>query len=87
MQTLCPKYAIDRLLTTDLDVKPLWMQTKYDASLDSSFLMLMLFGNDVDEKCPYDAHVSFHWCNFHDADVPCKGANAKFIYDGANAHI
>ena len=23
----------------------------------------------------------------YDADVPCKGANAKFIHDGASAHI
>ena len=33
------------------------------------------FHNDADVKCPYDA------------DVPCRGANAKFIRDGASAHI
>ena len=26
-------------------------------------------------------------CNFHDADVLCRGASAKFIDDGASAHI
>ena len=28
------------------------------------------FHKDVNAKCPYDAHVSFQRCNFHDADVP-----------------
>ena len=46
-----------------------------------------VFHNDTDAKCPYDAHVSFHRCNFHDADVPCDGANAMFIHDGASARI
>ena len=44
------------------------------------------FHNDADAKCPYDAHVSFQRCNFHDADVPCRGADAKFIHDGVSAH-
>ena len=26
------------------------------------------FHNDADAKCPYDAHVSFQRCNFHDAE-------------------
>ena len=42
---------------------------------------------DADAKYPCDAHVSFQRCDFRDADVPCRGANAKFIHDGANAHI
>ena len=83
----CALYAIDRLLTTDLDVHFLWMQTKCYTSLDFSFSMQMLFYKDADAKCPYDAHVSFHRCNFHDADVPCDGANAMFIHDGASARI
>ena len=45
------------------------------------------FHNDADAKCPYDAHVSFQRCNFHDTDVPCSGADVKFINDGASAHI
>ena len=45
------------------------------------------FHNDADAKCPYDAHVSFQRCNFQDSNVPCRGANAKFIHDGASAHI
>ena len=45
------------------------------------------FHNDADAKCPYDAHVPFQRCNFHDADVPYRGANAKFIHDGASVHI
>ena len=45
------------------------------------------FQNDVDAKCPYDAHVSFQRCNFHDADVLCSGADAKLIHDGVSAHI
>ena len=52
------------------------MQTKCDASLDSSFLMLKL----LDE----DANAIFF---MYDANVPCRGADAKFIYDGASAHI
>ena len=64
------------------------MQTKHDASLDFfSFLMQMLFYKDADARCPYDADVSFQKCNFHDADVPCRGADAEFIHDGASAHI
>ena len=39
--------AIDRLLTTDLDVNPLWMQTKHDANLDF-FLFLMQILPDKD---------------------------------------
>ena len=38
--TIVPQHAIDRLLTTDLDVNFLWMQT--NASLDFSFMMQML---------------------------------------------
>ena len=41
--TIVPQHAIERLLTTDLDVNFLWMQTKCDASLDFSFLIQMLF--------------------------------------------
>ena len=65
--TIVPYYAIDRLLTTDLDVHFLWMQTKHDANLDFLFLMQMLFDED--------------------ANVLCRGADAKFIHDGASAHI
>ena len=74
--TIVPQHAIDRLLTTDLDVNFLWIQTKYGASLDFSFLMQMLFYKDADAKCPYDVDVLFY-----------KGANAKFIHDGVSAHI
>ena len=35
----------------------------------------------------YDAYVSIQRCNFHDADVPCDGANAMFIHDGASVRI
>ena len=73
--TIVPQHAIYKLLTTDLDVNFLWMQTKCDASLDFSFLMQMFFYQDVDAKCPYDA------------DVPCRGVNAKFIHDDASARI
>ena len=51
------------------------MNAKCDASLDFLFLMQMLSYKDADAKCPYDA------------DVPCRGANAKFIHDGVSAHI
>ena len=44
--TIVPQYAIDRLLTTDLDVNLLWMQTKHDASLDFLFLVQMLPNKD-----------------------------------------
>ena len=49
--------------------------------------MQMLSYKDADAKCPYDAHVSFHRYNFHDADVPFDGANVMFIHDGASARI
>ena len=32
---------------------------------------------DADAKCPCDAHVSFRRCNFHDANVPCRGCKCK----------
>ena len=69
------QHAIDRLLTTDLDVNffmnanKMWCKSRfliYDANA---------FYKDADAKYPYDA------------DVPCRGANAKFIHDGASAHI
>ena len=62
------------------------MQTKHDANLDFFISDANAFHNDIDAKCPYDAHVSFQRYNFHDADVSCRGADAKFIHDGA-AHI
>ena len=73
--SIMPQYAIDRLLTTDLDVNLLWMQIKYDASLDFLFPMLML----LDE----DANFFF----IYDSNVPCRDEKAKFIHDDANAHI
>ena len=45
------------------------------------------FYKDADTKCQYNAYVSFQRCNFNDADVPCRGIDAKFIHDGASAHI
>ena len=77
--TIVPQYVIDRLLTTNLDVNLLWMQTKCDASLDSSFSMLML----LDE----DANAIFFLVFFYDANVLCRDENAKFIHDDASAHI
>ena len=56
---IVPLHAIDRLLTTDLDVKFLWMQTKCDASLDFSFLMQILFVGMSWCKCPF---VGMSWC-------------------------
>ena len=40
---IVPQYVIDKLLTTDLDVNFLWMQTKHNANLDFLFLMQMPF--------------------------------------------
>ena len=57
--TIVPQHTIDRLLTTNLDVNFLWMQTKCDASLDFSFSMQMFFYKDANAKCPYDAYVFF----------------------------
>ena len=42
------------------------------------------FYKDADAKCPYDAHVSFHRCNFHDANAFHNEADAKCPY---NAHV
>ena len=47
------------------------INAKCDASLDFSFLMQILSYKDADAKCLYDA------------DVPYRGANAKFIHNGA----
>ena len=74
--TIAPQYAIDRLLTTDLDVNFLWMQTKCNASLDFSFPMLMLHDED--------ANAIFFLFMMH---VPCRDENAKFIHDDASARI
>ena len=73
--TIVPQYAMDKLLTTDLDVNLLWMQTKCDASLDFSFSVLML----LDE----DANAIF----IYDANVPFRDENAKFIHHDSSAHI
>ena len=73
--TIVPLYAIDRLLTTDLDVNflmnanKMWCKSRFFISDTNAF------HNDADAKCSYDA------------DVPCKGAGARFIHDGASAHI
>ena len=61
------------------------MPTKYDASLDFFIFDANAFHNDADAKCPYDAHVFFQRCNFHDAKVPCDGANAP-CRDAMNAN-
>ena len=74
MQPLCPKYAIDRLLTTDLDVNPLWMQTKHDVNLD----FFISDANAFWQGCK---------CNFHDADVPCRDGDTRFIHDDASTCI
>ena len=58
---IMPLHAIDRLLTTDLDVKFLWMQTKCDASLDFSFLMQILFIGMSWCKCPF-VDMPWHKC-------------------------
>ena len=69
--TNVPLYAIDRLLTTGLDVNLLWMQTKCDASLDFLFPMLMLLDEDANAifylrwKCPmqgWKCKVYSWWC-------------------------
>ena len=55
------------------------MQTKYDASLDFFIFDANAFHKDVNAKCPYDAHVSFQRCNFHDADVPLVHAVMQML--------
>ena len=82
-----PLHTIDRLLTTDLDVKFFMNADKMLCKSRFFIFDASAFHNDADAKCPYDAHVSFHKCNFHDVDVPCMGADAKFIHDGVSAHI
>ena len=84
---IVPRCAIDRLLTTDLDVNFSINANKMLCKSRFFIFDANAFHNDADARCPYDAHVSFQRCKFHDADVSCKGADAKFIHDGANAHI
>ena len=63
------------------------MQTKCYASLDFSFSMQMLFTR-MQMRNVHMMHMSpFRDAIFHDADVPCDGANAMFIHDGASARI
>ena len=84
---IAPQYVIDRLLTADLDVNflmnanKIWCKSRFFISNANAFY------KDANAKCSCDAHVSFQRCNFHDADVPCDGANATFTYDGASARI
>ena len=35
------------------------------------------FYKNTNAKCPYDAHVFFQRCDFHDADVPCRRCGCK----------
>ena len=62
--TIVPWYAIDRLLTTDLTVSFLWMQTKCDASLDFLFSTLMLLEED--------ANAIFLLCKCSMQECRCK---------------
>ena len=61
--TIVPKYAIDRLLTTALDVHFLWMQTKHDANLDFLFLMQMPFIKMQMQNIHMMHIFSFQRCN------------------------
>ena len=58
------------------------MQTKCYASLDFFIFDANAFHKDVNAKCPYDAHVSFQRCNFHDADVPLVHAMMQMTLVG-----
>ena len=58
-----------------------------DANLDFLFLMQMPFIEMQMQNIHMMHMFSFQRCNSHDADVPGKGADAKFIHDGASAHI
>ena len=61
--TIMPRYAIDKLLTTDLDVNFLWMQTKCDASLDFCFWY----------KCFLtEMQMQFPWCRCFTQGWRCK---------------
>ena len=61
----CALTAINRLLTTDLTINFLWMQTKHDANLDFLFPMLMLLDEDANAIFffIYDAnvHLGMQW--------------------------
>ena len=72
---IVPQHAIDRLLTTDLDVNFSMNANKMLCKSRFFIFDANAFYKDADVKCPYDA------------DVPCRGVNAKFIHDGASAHI
>ena len=74
--TIVPQYAIYRLLINDIDVNFLWMQTKCDASLDFSFLMLMFLDEDANVIFLFIIQMSL-----------CRDENAKFIHDDASARI
>ena len=85
--TIVPQYAIDRLLTTDIT---------FNFSINANRMLCKprffifdanAFYKDADAKCPYDAHVSFQRCNFHDANVLCRDEDMKFIHDDASARI
>ena len=69
-----PQYVIDRLLTTDLDVN-------FSMNANKIWCKSRFFISD--------ANVSWQGCkcNFHDADVPCRDGDARFIHDDASACI
>ena len=63
------------------------MQTIHDANLDFLFLMQMPFIK-MQMQNVHMMHMSpFRDAIFHDADVPCDGANAMFIHDGVSTRI
>ena len=81
------KHCALRLLTINLDVNFSMNANKMLCKSRFFIFNANAFYKDADAKCPYDAHVSFQRCNFHDADVLCRGADAKLIHDGVSAHI
>ena len=58
------------------------MQTKHDANLGFFISDANAFYQDANAKCPYDAHVSFQRCNFHDAGVQMQSLSMMVL-----AHI
>ena len=85
--TIVPYYAIDRLLTTDLDVNflmnadKMWSKSRFFLFRCKCFL----------SRCRCKISI---WCTcspfrdaIHDANVLCRDEDMKFIYDGASARI
>ena len=84
--TIVPKYAIDRLLTTALDIHFLWMQTNNWCKSRFFISDANAFYQDADAKYPNDAHVLLSEMQFM-MQMSYAGMKIWSLFMMAPAHV